>query len=195
MHPDSPNQKPNLQEVSDAVLFQALTAKDTSALTILYDRYANLVYGLAMKILKDTPAAEDLTQEVFLTLWRQPSYNPARGSFSSFLITLTRSRAIDKLRSRSTNLKFLDRWSKQMSSQPDTNHPFEQASIDERSQKVRTALAQLPEEQRQVLAMSYYEGLSQTEIAQRLETPLGTVKTRARQGLIKLKRILQDWIN
>ncbi|BAZ30161.1 RNA polymerase ECF-type sigma factor [Cylindrospermum sp. NIES-4074] len=195
MPPDSPNDQPDLQKLSDAVLFQALTARDSSALTMLYDRYANLVYGLALKILKDAQAAEDLTQEVFLALWRQPNYNPARGSFSSFLVTMTRSRAIDKLRSRGANLKFLDRWSQQMSSQPLTNNPFEQVSIEERSQKVRSALTQIPENQRQVLAMAYYEGLSQTEIAQRLETPLGTVKTRARQGLINLKKILQDWIN
>ncbi|MBD2388040.1 sigma-70 family RNA polymerase sigma factor [Cylindrospermum sp. FACHB-282] len=195
MHPDSPNNKPDLKESTDAALFQALTARDASALATLYDRYANLVYGLALKILRDPQAAEDLTQEVFLALWRHPNYNPARGSLSSFLITLTRSRAIDKLRSRGASLKFLDRWSQQMSSQPPTNNPFEQVSIEERSQKVRSALAQLPENQRQVLAMAYYEGLSQTEIAQRLEAPLGTVKTRARQGLIKLKRILQDWIN
>ncbi len=191
MHSDSPDEK----KLTDVVLFQALAARDSSALTMLYDRYVNLVYGLALKILKDTQAAEDLTQEVFLILWRNPTYNPARGSFSSFLITLTRSRGIDKLRSRGASLKFLDRWSQHMSTQTPANNPFEQASLEERSQKVRSALSELPENQRQVLAMAYYEGLSQTEIAQRLETPLGTIKTRARQGLIKLKTTLQDWIN
>lgn len=191
MHPEFPDEK----NLTDVELFHALTARDSSALTTLYDRYAKLVYGLALKILKDTHAAEDLTQEVFLTLWRHPTYNPARGTFSSFLITLTRSRGIDKLRSRHANLKVLDRWSQHMPTQIPNNNPFEQASLEERSQKIRSALSELPENQRQVLAMAYYEGLTQTEIAQRLDTPLGTIKTRARQGLIKLKTILQDWIN
>lgn len=195
MDSDSTSEKSNLHLLSDAELFQAVVAKDTSALTTLYDRYASLVYSLALKILKDTSAAEDLTQEVFLRIWHNPNYDPARGSFSSFLVTFTRSRAIDKLRSRNANLKFLDRWWQHVSNQSSAQNPFEKASIEERSQKVRQALAQLPQEQRQVLTMAYYEGLSQTEIAERLQTPLGTVKTRARQGLIKLKKILQDWIN
>ena len=194
MQPDSPKDEPP-QPPSDGVLFQALMRGEPSALAMLYDRYASLVYGLAIRILQEPQAAEDLTQEVFLTLWRNKNYDPVRGSLSAFLITLTRSRAIDKLRSQGAKLKFLDRWSQDMSTQSLSDTPFEQVSLAERSQKVREALAELPESQRQVLEMAYYEGLSQTEIAARIATPLGTVKTRARQGLLKLRQTLQDWIS
>ena len=186
--------KSDSPKLTDAALFKALKAGDSSALATLYDYYAALVYGLALKILKEPQAAEDLTQEIFLELWHKKNYNSIRGSLSSFLVVLTRSRAIDKLRSRGTNLKYLDKLSQQMSANS-TNIPFEQASIAERSQKTRSALALIPDLQRRVLEMAYYEGLSQKEIAAALDMPLGTVKTRARQGLLKLKTILQDWIN
>lgn len=97
----------NLQLQTDAELVRALKAGQPSALGILYDRHTNLVYRLALRILANPQEAEDLTQEIFLTLWRKDIYNPTRGSLGSFLTTLTRSRAIDRLRSRGTNLKFL----------------------------------------------------------------------------------------
>lgn len=178
----------------DTELVQALKDGQSSALGILYDRYGRLVYGLALRILNNPQEAEDLTQEIFLVLWRSNTYNPARGSLSSFLTTMTRSRAIDKLRSRGTSLKFLDRWRRNMTAETAPNSPFEQASLSERSQRVRNALAQLSEDQRQVLEMAYYQGLSQSEIAQQLDLPLGTVKTRSRLGLLKLRQTLEDFI-
>jgi len=191
MHTDSADFMPNLQQ-SDADLYRALKAGQSAALGILYDRYSTLVYRLALRILTNTQEAEDLTQEVFLTLWRSNTYNPDRGSMSSFLTTLTRSRAIDKLRSRGTNFKFLQRWSHMASTSPRT--PFEEASLNQRSEYVRDALAQLPEKQRQVLEMSYYEGMSQSEIAKQLDIPLGTIKTWSRQGLLKLRQNLKELI-
>jgi RNA polymerase sigma-70 factor, ECF subfamily len=194
MPPDSP-QAESPSSTTDATLWQAVISGDSAALERLYDRYASLVYGLALRILKDPQVAEDLTQEVFLNLWRNRSYDPARGSLSSFLVTLTRCRAIDKLRSQGATLKFLNRWTQQISAESSTASPFEQVSLAERSEKVREALAQLPDNQRQILEMAYYEGLSQAEIAERIDTPLGTVKTRARQGLIKLRQTLQTWFH
>jgi RNA polymerase sigma-70 factor (ECF subfamily) len=185
---------PNPLLETDAELFSALKAGQSSALGILYDRYASLVYRLALRILANPQEAEDLTQEIFLTLWRRRTYNPARGSVSSFLTTLTRSRAIDKLRSRGTNLKFIQRWSQAMTAETLPPTPFELASLSQRSEYVRNALAQLPAKQRQVLEMAYYNGLSQSEIAKQLDIPLGTVKTWARQGLLKLRQNLQDFI-
>lgn len=183
----------NPLSVTDIELFHAIKARQSSALGILYDRYGSLVYGLALRVLKNSQEAEDLTQEIFLNLWHKGNYNPARGSLSSYLTILTRSRAIDKLRSRNTNLKFLERWSQNMTTQ--TSHtPYEQVALQERSQYVRDALVQLPENHRQVLEMSYYEGLSQSEIAKKLDIPLGTVKTWARQGLLKLRQPLQKLI-
>lgn len=192
---DSVNDRPANQLLqSDAELFQLLRAGDTTALGILYDRYSGLVYSLALRVLANPQEAEDLTQEVFLTFWRSSNYNPARGSLSSFLTTLTRSRAIDRLRSRGTVLKFLQRWSETMTTETSSSTPFEVASLNQRSHYVRNALAQLPDNHRQVLEMAYYEGLSQSEIARTLNIPLGTVKTWARQGLLTLRKNLKDFI-
>lgn len=195
MDSDSAHDRPTeLSTQTDAELFHALKAGQPQALGILYDRYASLVYRLALRVLANSQEAEDLTQEIFLTLWRHGTYNPTRGSLSSFLTTLTRSRAIDKLRSRSTSRKFFQRWSQTMTAETSFPSPFEAASLSQRSQKVRSALAQLPENQRQVLEMAYYEGLSQSEIAKQLNIPLGTVKTMVRQGLLKLRENLREFI-
>lgn len=175
---------------SDVELFLALKSGEQAALGLLYDRYASLVYRLALRILVNAQEAEDLTQEVFLHLWQRQSYVPGRGSLSSFLTTLTRSRAIDRLRARNSNVRFLQRWSQAMSSDSSPT-PFELASLSQRSEYVQTALVQLPEKQRQVLELAYYEGLSQSEIAARLETPLGTVKSWSRQGLLNLRNHLK----
>jgi RNA polymerase sigma-70 factor, ECF subfamily len=175
---------------SDAELFTALKAGQHSALEILYDRYAALVYRLALRILINPQEAEDLTQEIFLNLWRSDAYKPGRGSLSSYLTTLTRSRAIDRLRSRSSNQKFLERWSLNMSSELPPLTPFESASLEQRSEYVRNALTELPDRQRRVLEMSYFDGLSQSEIAAQLNTPLGTVKSWCRQGLLNLRKNL-----
>ncbi len=195
MHSDDFSDNPELPSPpTDTELFHALKAGQTSALATLYDRYSKLVYGLALYILKNSQEAEDLTQEVFLALWHRDNYNPARGSLSSFLTTITRSRAIDKLRSRGSSFKFLDRWRRAIPLETTTNTPLEQASYAERSQQVQNALAQLSKDQRQVLEMLYYEGLSQSEIAQQLNIPLGTVKTRSRLGLLKLRQTLEDFM-
>jgi len=195
MPPDSADSRPtNKLPQTDAELFRALKAGQPSALGVLYDRYASLVYKLALRILANPQEAEDLTQEIFLTLWRSGKYNPDRGSLGSFLTTLTRSRAIDKLRSRSTSLKFLQKFGQMMTTETSTPTPFESASLSQRSQYVRDALAQLPDNKRQVLEMAYYEGLSQSEIAKQLNIPLGTIKTWARQALLKLRQNLKDLI-
>jgi RNA polymerase sigma-70 factor, ECF subfamily len=192
MQPDIDKPELSLSDQTDAELIRALRNGQTIALGIIYDRYAGLVYGLARRILTSAEEAEDLTQEVFLSLCRN-LYDPARGSLSSFLTTLTRSRSIDRLRSRSTRSRFVQRWQGMVKSEATTSL-LEQVSVSERSQFVRDALAQLSENERQVLEIAYYEGLSQAEIAKRLDAPLGTVKTRSRQGLLKLKQILQDFI-
>ncbi|AFZ14367.1 RNA polymerase, sigma-24 subunit, ECF subfamily [Crinalium epipsammum PCC 9333] len=179
---------------TDAEVFRALKAGQSDAIGILYDRYASLVYRLSLKILANYQEAEDLTQEIFLTLWRSNTYNPARGSLSSYLTTLTRSRAIDKIRSRGTKLKFLQRWGQMMKTETASNTPFEAASLSQRSHQVHSALAQLPANHRQVLEMAYYDGLSQSEIAKKLDIPLGTIKTWSRQGLLNLRKNLQDFI-
>ncbi|MBE9115967.1 sigma-70 family RNA polymerase sigma factor [Lusitaniella coriacea LEGE 07157] len=181
-------------ETPDAELLCALYAGHLEALGQLYDRYSSLVYSLALRILAEPTDAEDLTQEIFLILWRKPTYDPRRGSLSSFLATLTRSRAIDRLRSRTSKQKFLTRWQRTMSADVTPSSPFDRASLQERRDRVRQALAQLPPQQRQVLELSYYEGCSQSQIAKRLNTPLGTVKTWARKGLLQLRENLKHFL-
>lgn len=178
---------------TDAELYLALKAGQNEAFGILYDRHAGLVYGLALKILGNPQEAEDLTQDVFLNLARASTYEPSRGALRTFLAILTRSRAIDKVRSHSKAREFLGQL--QNSQEQDVaDSVFAQAYRTEQSEEVRAALAQLSDEQQQILQMAYYDGLSQSEIAARLKIPLGTVKARARRGLLKLRQTFTDYI-
>ncbi|NJN85413.1 MAG: sigma-70 family RNA polymerase sigma factor [Leptolyngbyaceae cyanobacterium SL_7_1] len=192
MHFEQPDQ-PDVLIQTDAVLYQALRAGQTDVLGVLYDRHAGLVYGLALKVLGNAQEAEDLTQEIFLTLVRGCSYDPSRGALRTFLAILTRSRAIDRIRARQTTVQTLGKW---RSSQQEVsgNSPVEYVAQVEQSQEVQAALAQLSVEQQQVLKMAYYDGLSQSAIAEQLQLPLGTVKARARRGLLKLRQTLADFI-
>jgi len=174
----------------DAELIAALAVDQSSALGGLYDRYAGLVYGLAMKILGTQAEAEDLTQEIFLSLCTKCDYDPTRGTLGAFLATLTRSRAIDRIRARTRKTRFLDALGEAPITEDPIASPLEELSIAECSERVRTALAALPETQRRVLEMAYYRGLSQTEISAELDTPLGTVKSWARRGLFSLRESL-----
>jgi RNA polymerase sigma-70 factor (ECF subfamily) len=180
---------------SDLELFRALSEKDSSALTELYNAYGKIMYGLAWQILGNHQEAEDLIQEIFLSLWRNNSYNPERGTFKTFLMLLVRSRAIDKLRSRKTDQKVLDKSGQKLIKENGVNIPFENTVSDEIAQRVKIALAQLPEKQRQALEMSYFQGLNQQEISQQLNVSLGTVKSWFRLGFTKLRQSLQDLIN
>ncbi|PIG95050.1 sigma-70 family RNA polymerase sigma factor [Gloeocapsopsis sp. IPPAS B-1203] len=178
---------------TDVELYRALQAGQDVALGILYDRHAGLVYGIALKILGHPQEAEDLTQDVFLKLAQSSSYDPSRGSLRTFLAILTRSRAIDRVRSRSKAREFFGQW-RDSEAQHVTDSLFEQVFRSEQSQEVQAALSQLSDSQQQILHMAYYDGLSQSEIAKRLEIPLGTVKARARRGLLKLRQTLTDYI-
>ncbi len=187
---DYPEQPTNQ---TDADLYLALREGQATALGTLYDRHAKLVYGLALQTLSNAQEAEDLTQDIFLNLARSTSYDPRRGSLRTFLGILTRSRAIDRIRSRSTALSYLERFKSDRISETSSQSPFDHAFQREQSQAVKTALAQLSESEQQLLQLAYYEGLSQSEIAGRLNIPLGTVKTRTRRSLLKLRQTLTDY--
>jgi RNA polymerase sigma-70 factor (ECF subfamily) len=179
---------------TDAELFLLLKTGQTKALATLYDRHGGLVYGIALQLLGNTEEAEDLTQNIFLTLIDKSSYDPKRGSLRTFLAILTRSRSIDRLRSRNRANKNLYRQvlNERDKLLSDSDNPMETLSQTERSQEIQNALSNLSSQEREILQMAYYQGLSQSEIATRLNTPIGTIKSRARRGLLKLREALTD---
>jgi RNA polymerase sigma-70 factor, ECF subfamily len=193
MPPDATDSKlEKLSQATDAELMQAIRDGQVTALGELYDRHSRFVYGLALKLLMRPDEAEEVTQDIFLTLWQRDIYDSARGSILQFLSVLTRSRAMDRLRSRGSRLRFLERFRRVVQTAPSKDSPLEVASMSERSQSVKAALADVPAPEREVLELAYFEGLSQSQIAQQLNIPLGTVKSRSRQGLQKLRQTLTN---
>ncbi len=174
---------------SDADLLASLRAGQVEALRTLYQRYGRLVYTLSRRILHSDEEAEEITQDVFLTLWKKDAYKAERGSLSRYLVVLARSRSIDKLRSQVAHRQRLHKWHLMMADHPST--PLDIATLGERGERTRQALKTLSDKERQVIHIAYYEGLSQSEIAQRLGIPVGTVKSRSRQALRKLRQTLE----
>jgi RNA polymerase sigma-70 factor, ECF subfamily len=179
---------------TDADLIASLRQGSQHALSVLYDRYGGLVYTLALKLLDRRDEAEDLTQDIFLSFWKQEKFDPNRAKLTSYLCLLTRSRAIDKLRSRQSEQKSLQRLQQNIIPETDLPNPLDLVSLAEEQIIVRQSLASLSDRQRQILELSYYQDLSQSAIAAQLNLPLGTVKTHMRQGLIKLRQLLQSQI-
>jgi RNA polymerase sigma-70 factor, ECF subfamily len=171
-------------------LIQRMATGDRDAFANFYDRYAALVLTFATRLLQVRADAEDLLQEVFLQVWRQAkSYDQARGSPEAWIVTMTRSRAIDKLRSRRRRDESAG--SSQEHSRLEGVGTVERGAAASAARlTIQGALAQLPEAQRIVLELAYFEGFTQSEIAARLGEPLGTVKTRLRAGLERLRGIL-----
>ncbi len=174
--------------------FAALRAGDAIALSLLYNRDGEAVYRFSLRMLGQVQEAEDLTQEVFLTFWQEDAFDPNRGSVLVFLMMLTRSRAINRLHQRNSQHRFLQRLERNVATHL-SGTPLDRATVMEISQKVRHALQEIPESQRQTLEMAYFDGCSQSEITERLQIPLGTVKTRSRQGLLKLRNLLKDLVD
>ena len=173
------------------VLLQQMAGGDREAFRRLYDRYASLVFTFALRLLSSRSDAEDLLQEVFLQVWRQAqSYSPERGSPEAWLITMTRSRAIDKLRAQ--RRRILSPLAPDEPSRVEGGQPMESPTqASEAKLMVQGVLVKLPEMQRIVLELAYFDGLTQSEIAARLGEPLGTVKTRMRAGLERLRGFLE----
>lgn len=182
----------NLNNLTDEELLEALKQGNSQALSLIFNRYGKLVYGLALRILKNAQEAEDLTQDIFLALWRNASKYPDCRYFVRYLISMTRSRSIDKLRSRDRKQKLLEKWGKTMDQETKYPNPVEQATLTEQAANISQALAKLPQKQREVIEIAYKNGLTQADIAKQLNLPLGTVKSRTRQGLLKLKQLLLD---
>lgn len=159
--------------------------QDQNALLELYHAYGSLVYGLALRILRNPGLAEEITQDVFLKIWQQPQrWNPAFGQFSSWLLTITRNAAIDRLRKeRHTQVQAVE----QIESLPVARGEHDALWFN--GQVLVTLMAQLPAEQRRLIELAFYQGYTHSELAEKFQLPLGTVKTRLRMGLQKLRNL------
>ena len=173
----------------DSIL-EAVACGDRSAFERLYDRYAPLVYSLALRINRVQADAEDLVQEVFLQVWRRAeTYRPERGSVEAWLLTITRNRALDRHRAFDTRNR-AHQSLRDLSGVRVSEPASSPALRDESRLAVRSALTTLSDDQRRVLELAYFDGLSQSQIALSLGLPLGTVKTRIRSGLERLRGLL-----
>jgi RNA polymerase sigma-70 factor (ECF subfamily) len=178
--------QPEPAQVSDVDLLHAVARGDEAALARLYDSYRVILFGLLVRILNSREEAEDILQDVFIQIWRRAKdFDEKRGKPFAWLVTLTRSRAIDRLRLLGARQRLA---TSAAQDQPDEASDALTDTINSaRKEIVQRALAELPEEQKQTLVLAYYEGLTQSEIASKLGAPLGTVKTRMRSGLAKLR--------
>lgn len=186
----------DLSPTADDQLVSRIAGGDAAALEALYDRYVRQCFGLALRMVNEPALAEEVVQEVFLKLWSRPdSYSSQKGAFVSWLLSLVHHRCVDELRKRSRTEVALDNEQplSVINTKPDPQpDPSEQVWVMEQQRVVRQALVQLPENQRQVLELAYFGGLSQSQIAERLSQPLGTVKTRMRMGLQNLRQLLES---
>ena len=173
--PTEPLLEPTVAD--DATLAARVSAGDGDAMAMLYDRYSRVVYSFSLRMLADAGSAEELTQEVFLRLWRQGgSYQPSRGAFLTWLLSITHNMAIDEIRRRKRRPV------------PDLRADVEGAAwLTSLQAIVRDTLREIPAAQRQTIELAYFSGLTQREIAERLHEPLGTIKTRMRLGLLKMR--------
>jgi RNA polymerase sigma-70 factor, ECF subfamily len=177
---------------ADRLIVRRMASGDHVALGELYDRHARLLYSLALRIVRERSDAEDVLQETFSQVWRQADrFEASRGTVVGWLVTVTRSRALDRLRQRRTQREGAADFDRVADNLPDQSRALDlQLVTAEQANRVRQALAALPDELRIPLELAYYEGLSQSEIAERLRTPLGTIKTRMRQTLLRLREAL-----
>jgi RNA polymerase sigma factor (sigma-70 family) len=178
-----------VRERSDEEILDAIASGDDAALAALYDRFGRVAYGLAYRILRDQALAEDAVQEAFLAVWRSAdTYRRERAKPATWILTLVHRRAVDLVRREHR------RRGEPLEEMPEAvgDAVAEEVDIRERRATVQTALAQLPEDQRQALELAYYGGYTQSELAERLGVPLGTIKSRMFAGLARLRELVPE---
>jgi RNA polymerase sigma-70 factor (family 1) len=183
------------QQQDEAYLITRIAEQEETALSQLYDRYARILYAVAFKILGSIEESEEVVLDVFDQVWRTATrYDAAKGRVDTWLFMITRSRVLDRLRVRQRSTKTQSAsLEAEIQSTKVSVDPVEAAILSEQRSRVSTALNRLPSQQRQVLELAYYKGLSHSEIAAQTGLSLGTVKTRIRLGLTKLRIALGDW--
>jgi RNA polymerase sigma-70 factor (ECF subfamily) len=181
------------RDLRDGQLVELVAQKDAGALEALYDRYGRAAYSLARRILAGEALAQDVVQEVFLSLWRDAArFDAGRGTVATYLLSMTHHRAVDVVR-REENLRRWRTSDEGLELEPDPRAGVEaEVETGERRAEVRAALKELPDAQREALLLAYFGGYTQREVAVLVGVPLGTVKTRMAAGMRKLKAALQD---
>ena len=188
--------------MDNALLLQRVVQQDSQALEMLYDRYSRLVYSLVYRVVREPATAEELVQEVFLQVWRNAaSFQPERGTLEAWLVTITRNRALDSLRAKASKQRKLEQESddsmtdaaqfSDLAAAPALS-PEERIDQQTRARVVRSQISSLPAKHRLAIEMAYFQGLSQSEIAESLGEPLGTVKTWMRGALARLREGLAE---
>jgi len=181
----------NIAEVVE--LIRKIGMGDNRSFEEFYGRFSGLIYATALRVLASESDAEDVAQEVFFMLWEKaPMYDPARGKPITWVITMTRNKAIDRLRSLHRRFRLQDEVQKEVGKEEQLSErePFEDLDHQEKGRLVRCAVMKLNKQQREAIEMVYFGGLTQQEIAVRLREPLGTVKARIRRGMLRLRKIV-----
>lgn len=174
-------------------LFKRISAGDSASFEAIYDRFSRILFATAYRILNDRVAAEDVLQDVFIQIWEKaPMYNSDLGKPLTWAVTLTRNKAIDRSRSvrRRAALQENVQQESEMFEQFDDRSSFDAVATIETGELVREAMQKLTRHQREVIELAFFSSLTQTEIAERLNQPLGTVKARIRRGMIKLRSVI-----
>jgi RNA polymerase sigma-70 factor (ECF subfamily) len=183
----------------DVALLQRIVVRDTAAVAELYDRHSGLLFGVVMRILRNRPDAEDVLQEVFARVWtRADTYDERLGCPAAWLTRMARNRAIDRLRARRTR----GEGNEPAPAEPPREErvagpgptPEHLAQATERTDQIRSALDALPEEQRVLIVAAFFEGYTHSELAARFQLPLGTVKTRIRNGMLTMRDQLEHFV-
>ena len=190
--PGSAGQSGDDQGRVQAALLAAMARGDKSALARLYDSLGKPLYSLAYRVINDASEAQDIVQDVFLQMWRTAgSYDTSRGSVFGWAATLTRNRAIDRVRMRKRRAELLAASAPELQPSSASDHDSSDVLwLREKSGAVRAALAELASDQQAAIELAFFSGLTQQEIAAKLNEPLGTIKARIRRGLLKLREIL-----
>ena len=182
----------NYQGLTDLELLEHISNQDRNALATLYERFGRRVFSLAVRILSDSVSAEEVTQDVFMSVWRRgATYVSKKGKFTTWLFSIAHNRTIDELRKRRRDLsRTNDDIDDHLNLKSGDVSPADATVAQSEYAKIRAAMEDLPEEQKNVVELSYFKGLTQTEIAEKTGQPLGTVKTRMRLALKKLRKAL-----
>ena len=180
-----------LPEISDVDLIQRMGTGDTMAFSTFQRRHIGIIYSTAHRVLNNETDAEDVAQEVLFMLWeKSPMYDVSRGKPVTWLVTMTRNKAIDRLRSLQRRLRLQDEVRLENPESIDTRTPSQSLRATEKNELVRTAVMKLNPDQREVIEMLYFSGLSQQEISDRIDKPLSTVKARIHRGMVRLRKIV-----